>query len=71
MNAPLAYTVKDVAARTPRGIDSVYKAVESGALTATQTHKGATWCITPKALEAWVAAGCPIYPLPQHGRRAS
>lgn len=54
-------TISDVAEVTGRSANVIYDALNSGALTGTQSRPGARWFITPAAVDAWIAAGCPRY----------
>jgi hypothetical protein len=54
-------TIADVAEVTGRSANVIYDALNSSALTGTQSRPGARWFITEAAVDAWIAAGCPRY----------
>lgn len=52
-------SVADVAEVTGRSQHVVYDALQSGALAGTQSGRRGRWFITSKAVDTWIAAGCP------------
>lgn len=56
-----ALTVADVRAMTGRSPNVIGDALRSGALAGHQATKGGRWYVTEKAVDAWIAKGCPRY----------
>ena len=54
-------TIPDVVAMTGRGTTVVGDALRSGALHGSQAQPRGTWFITERAVDAWIAQGCPRY----------
>lgn len=72
MTASLWMTSKQVAEESRRGRSNVIRALQVGLLTGVQSRPNASWRISRKAFEAWMAKGAPIdTPAKARMRRAS
>lgn len=60
MTASLWMTTRQVADESGRHQESVIRALQKGLLTGSQSRPGATWRISRRAFEAWMAKGAPI-----------
>ena len=63
---------KDVAAMTPRSLNSVYAALQADMLAGAQNEnqRSANWVITPDAVKDWVERGCP-FPRFSHAKKTA